>query len=432
MTGAEEQGPATQDWPATTPRFWLVLVLTGVGAGLGGAALTLLLRAVQHLSFGYAEESFLQGVEESSSTRRVVVLALAGLVVGVGGWALTRAFPSISDVPAALWVPGRRMRLLPTALSGALQIVTVAMGSSLGREGAPKELGAAIGSRLSELTGLPPAQRRLLLAAGAGAGIAAVYNVPFGGGLFAAEVLAASFALRVVLPAMLTAVVGTIVAWVVVPRAPMYVIPAYGATPSMIAWAVLFGPVAGVAAVAFIRLTRWAKVRRPNGWRLPLLAVPGFAGLGALSIVYPELLGNGKGPAQLAFDGAGSLGLLAALVVLKPLATAACLRVGATGGLFTPALASGAVLGGATAYLWTALWPSSDLGAFAVVGGAALLAAATHGPISAIVLAVELTHVGPSVLVPTLLAVVGATLTARRLEPRSIYTAELPPAPPST
>ncbi|MHB8274888.1 MAG: chloride channel protein [Dermatophilaceae bacterium] len=411
----------------TAPRFWLVLVITGVGAGLGGAALTLLLRSVQVLSFGYAEESFLQGVEQASAARRVVVLTLAGLLVGLGGWGLTRAFRSTSGISEALWLPGRRMRFVPTALDCVLQIVTVAMGSSLGREGAPKELGAVIGERLAKITGLPPEQRRVLLAAGAGAGMAAVYNVPLGGGLFAAEVLLGAFTLPLVLPVLLTAVIGTVVAWVVVPQAPIYAIPKYGTTPSMIVWAAVFGPVAGLVAAAFVRLLTHAKARQPRGWRLPLVAVPVFAALGALSIAYPEVLGNGKGPAQLAFDGAGSLPLLAALVVLKPLATTACLRAGATGGLFTPSLAIGAVLGGATAYLWTALWPSVGLGAFAVVGGAALLAAATQGPVSSVVLVFELTHVGPSVLVPMLLAVVGATLTARWLGPRSIYTPNLPP-----
>lgn len=412
---------------ATTPRFWFVLLATAVGAGLGSAGLMLLLRTVQHVSFGFSGESFLQGVQDSSPTHRVLVLALAGLVAGLGSWALSAGFSSITSLSEALWVPGRRMRFVPSALHAALQIVTVAMGSSLGREAAPKELGAAIGSRLSHLMGLPAHQCRLLLAAGAGAGMAAVYNVPFGGGLFAAEVLLASFALRLVLPVLLAAVIATVVAWVVVPAAPTYTLPAYGATGSMMVWAVFFGPVAGVVAAAFVGLVHHAKQRHPRSWRLPVTAVPVFTVLGAVAIVYPELLGNGKGAAQLAFDGTGSLGLLAALVLLKPLATAACLRAGATGGLFTPSVAIGAVLGGATQHVWTAVWPSNDAGAFAVVGAAALLAATTQGPISSIVLAVELTHVGPSLLVPMLFAVVGATLTGRRLQPLSIYTIEVAP-----
>ena len=410
-----------------TPRFWLVLLGTGVGAGLGSAALLLLLRAVQQVSFGFSAESFLQGVQGSSPTRRILVLALAGLVVGLGGWALSAGFSSVTGVFEALWAPGSRMRFVPSALHATLQIVTVAMGSSLGREAAPKELGAAIGSRLADIMGLPPQQCRLLLAAGAGAGMAAVYNVPFGGGLFAAEVLLASFALRLVLPVLLAAVIATVVAWVAVPPVPTYTLPAYGATGSMMVWSVLFGPLAGLVAAAFVWLVHHAKRHRPRSWRLPLTAVPVYAGLGAVAIGYPELLGNGKGAAQFAFDGSAGLGLLAALVLLKPLASAACLRAGGTGGLFTPSVAIGALLGGATQHLWTAAWPSNDAGGFAVVGAAAVLAATTQGPISSIVLAVELTHVGPSLLVPMLLAVVGATLTGRRLQPLSIYTVELPP-----
>lgn len=411
---------------STSPRFWVVLVFTGVGAGLGGALLTVLLRVVQHLSFGYAEEAFLRGVEQASPLRRVVVLTLAGILAGGAGWLLARTFPLISGSSETLWLDGRRMRFWPTVLGGALQIITVAMGSSLGREAAPKEVGAVIGQRLAEAMKLPAEQRRVLLAAGAGAGMAAVYNVPFGGALFAAEVLLGSFAASLVVPVVLASVIATCVAWIVVQRDPVYNLPHYGATPSMIVWSVLFGAFAGLTAVVFVRLVAYGKTHRPSGWRLPATAIPVFALLGVLSIRYPEVLGNGKGPAQLAFDGAGSLSLLAALLLLKPLATAACLRAGASGGLFTPALATGALLGAVTGRLWVDVWPSSDVGAFAVVGAAAVLAATTQGPISSIVLVVELTYVGQSLLVPLLIAVVGATLTARWLDPRSVYTATFP------
>ena len=403
-----------------------MVLLTGIGAGLGGAVLTLLLHAVQHLSFGYVEEAFLQGVEQSSSTRRVVVLTLAGLVVGLGGWALSRVFRSSSGVSETLWLDGRTMGLRSTVLTGLLQIVTVGMGSSLGREAAPKELGAVIGQHLARRVGLSPEQARVLLAAGAGAGMAAVYNVPLGGALFAAEVLLGTMALTIVVPLLAATVVATVVAWVVVPQAPVYLIPAYASTASLIVGAVLLGPLAGVVATALVRAAAHAKTHRPTGWRLPVTAVVVFAALGALAIAFPEVLGNGKGPTQIAFDGHGSLGLLTALVLLKPLATLACLRAGASGGLFTPVLATGAVLGGATGILWAHLWPGTAPGAFAVVAAAAVLAAATQGPVSSIVLVVELTHVDLTLLVPLALAVVGATLTARALEERSIYTATFP------
>ncbi len=140
-----------------------------------------------------------------------------------------------------------------------------------------------------------------------------------------------------------------------------------------------------------------------------------FAAVGALAIPFPQLLGNGKGPAQLAFDGALGLPLFAALVLLKPLATALCLRSGATGGLLTPALATGALLGAATGGLWAHIWPGTPLGAYALIGAAAVLASTQRAPLTAIVLVLEFTHTGLALLVPILIAVAAATLTHQHL-----------------
>lgn len=409
-----------------SPRFWLLLVITGVAAGLGGVLLTLVLHVVQHLGFGYTEGSYLQGVQEASPLRRVVVVTLAGAVVAFAAWLLPRVFPrDTHGVAEVLWLRDRRMGLGKTVASGVVQVVTVAMGSSLGREAAPKELGAAVGFRLSELVGLPAEQRRVLVAAGAGAGMAAVYNVPLGGALFAAEVLLGSVALTGLVPVLLASVIATVVAWVYIPQQSIYTIPAWQGTSSLLVWAVVFGPVAGLVAAGFVRAVAWANLHRPSTGRgRVVVPIPAFAALGALSIAFPYVLGNGKGPAQLAFDGAGSLALLAALVVLKPLATVVSLRAGATGGLFTPTLATGALLGAAAGRLWLHLSPgAAGLGAFAVVGACALLAAGTQGPLSAMVLVFELTHSDESLLPACLVAVIGAVLVARWTDQRSIYTA---------
>jgi H+/Cl- antiporter ClcA len=150
-----------------------------------------------------------------------------------------------------------------------------------------------------------------------------------------------------------------------------------------------------------------------------------FTALGALAIAYPQLLGNGKNVVQLALLAQLGAGLLAVLLVLKPLATAACLGSGAPGGLFTPTLAFGVLLGGLLGQGWSELWPGSPLGSYAMIGGAAVLAASMQGPLAAVVLMLELTHHGEGLLVPILLAVVGATVVSRLLGAPSIYSARL-------
>lgn len=403
-------------------RFWLATVITGVAAGVAGALLTLLLHLVQHISFGYIETSFLVGVEQASPVRRVVVMAIAGVIAGLGWWALRSRMGQGKSVTEAVWDGDGRVPLLRTALDGVLQIVVVAMGASLGREGAPRETGGALGSVISGWLRLPLEQRRLLVAAGSGAGLAAVYNVPIAGGVFTAEVMLGSAAIGVVVPALVTSVIATAVAWIVLPNTFTYQLPDIQVSASLLVAAVVIGPLAGLAAAGFVRLMTAARALQPRGWRLPLSTTVAFTAVGALAIPFPEVLGNGKGPAQISFDGTSPGWLLVVLLLLKPVATALCLGSGARGGLLTPALATGALLGAAVGAAWTLMWPGSSLTGYALIGAAALLAAALQAPLAAIVLVVELTGLGPSLLSPVLIAVLGAGLVSTVTGNRSIYS----------
>jgi H+/Cl- antiporter ClcA len=127
-----------------------------------------------------------------------------------------------TEVSEAVWLRGAHMALVPSVARAVISIVTVALGVSLGREGAPQLVGAASASRLSDWGALPTWQRRLLVASGAGAGFAAVYNVPLGGTLFALEVLLGTLALPLVLPALATSVIATTVAWIWLGTGPVY------------------------------------------------------------------------------------------------------------------------------------------------------------------------------------------------------------------
>ncbi len=410
-------------------RFWALVVAVGVGAGLGGAALMELLRAVQHLAWSYESGNSLDAVQRASAARRVLVLLGGGLVAGLGGLALARR-PG-GEVTEAIWLRAARLPFWASIQRAVLSIVTVGLGSSLGREAAPQQTGAAVASVLSGWTGLPDSQRRLLVACGAGAGMAAVYNVPLGGALFALEVLLGTLSLPLVLPALLTTLTATAVAWIALPTHPTYSIPSYGVSGTLVVWALLVGPIAGLAAIAYVRLIIRAHALRPSGWRRVAAPVVVFAALGMLAIAYPQLLGNGKPVVQLALVGRLDVVLLAVLLVLKPLATAACLGSGASGGLFTPTLAYGVLLGGLLGAGWSALWPGAPLGAYAIIGGAAVLGASMQGPLAAVVLILELTRHADGLMVPMLLAVAEATILTRLLGAPSIYSARLPSEAPS-
>jgi H+/Cl- antiporter ClcA len=170
-------------------------------------------------------------------------------------------------------------------------------------------------------------------------------------------------------------------------------------------------------------LIAWADRNKPKGCRRLVAPILALGLLGIVSIEFPQLLGNGKDIAQLAFTNEVTPTLLLTLLFLKPAATVMCLGSGVPGGLFTPTLALGALLGGVLGHAWGWLWPGVPPGLFAVVGAAAVLAAATHGPISAVLLTIELTSRDRTFILPLLLAVVTATVVARTLDRRSIYDA---------
>lgn len=406
--------------------FWLAVVLTGIGTGLGAAALTALLEFTQQAMWGGDGRHLLAAAAQAPAWRHVAVLLGAGVLTGGGQFLLTR-LPSGNgiDITAAIWFEAGRLPALRTLASATLSVVVVGMGAALGREGAPKQAGAVIGNLVSDRVRLTDDERRLLVACGAGAGMAAAYGVPVGGALFALEVMRGMLALRFVLPALVTTMVATGVSWWFLPNAPLYHIPDFTGSFAAIAWALLAGPLIGLISVGYVRSVAWSDRHRPGGWRRLLAPAVALGVLGAASIRFPQLLGNGRDIAELALTGQVAPLSLAVLMLLRPAATLLCLGSGTPGGLFTPSLAFGALLGGTLGLPWDALWPGVPPGLFALLGAAAMLAATTQGPISTVVLLMEMTGYSRLVIVPLLVAVATATLVARTIEPRSIYDARL-------
>lgn len=410
-----------------TGKFWLLVVLVGIGAGVGAGALMALLHAVQHLAYDYQNGDFQSGVQRAPPWRPVAALAGGGLVLGTS-WALLRRFGGpVRGLSEAVWNRAGKLPLLDSVVNGVLQIVAVGAGATLGREGAPKEVGAGLASALCDAVGFGPAERRLLVACGAGAGMAAVYNVPLGGALFSAEVLLGTLALPVALPALATAGIATGVSWLLLPDRPTYLVAPTRADSSLTVLAILLGLVAGGASALVVRGVGWAKSRHRTGLTTVGTVTVAFVAVGAVAALLPEVLGNGKDVAQLALAGSLSLPVAAAALVARPIATAACLRSGAVGGLFTPTLTLGCLAGLLAGSGWVHLWAGGSAPSFAMVGATALLAGTMQAPLAAIALVVELTHSGLALVVPLALAAVAAAAVSRALVPASIYDVTLLP-----
>lgn len=405
---------------------WGLLILTGLAAGLVGGLLMRLLHFTEAASFPFPGE-FLERVRSTGGSRRSIVLLLAGCLAGAGGLLAAR-FRGDTGLTGAIWERSGRLPILKSTIKALYSIVVVGMGAAVGRENALKQAGAVLANVSANWRNLPDEQRRLLVACGAGGGMAAAYNVPLGGALFALEILLGSLSIRTALPAFATSMLATWVSWLLLPDRPTYVFAATANTFSLVAWAFVAGPLCGIAAVPYIRLLGWAKASRPEGWKRFVLPVLSLAALGLLAVRVPELLGNGKDVVQLTFLNASTTLLLIVLLVVRPVATAFILRSGVPGGLFTPTLCLGGVVGLLLGRGWAVMLPHSaahgQLPSFALIGAGAVLAAATKGPVSSLVFVLELTRTADATMVPLLIAVVSATTVCNIFEERSIYSIE--------
>ncbi|VUS86416.1 chloride channel protein [Klebsiella pasteurii] len=405
----------------------IAVVLTGLLAGLSGMVLALILHAIQHLAFGYSPgqivsaESFLQGVTDSSWPRRLLAIVAGGAIAGFGWWLLGRYGQKRVSIASAVANPAVPMPAGTTTIHALLQIVTVALGSPLGREVAPREMGALGAGMVARKLGLLADETRTLVACGAGAGLAAVYNVPLAGALFSLEVMLLSFSWEKTLAAMITSAIAAWTATLGLGEESQYHFTSDILPHSFLWWAIIAGPILGAGAWLFRKATSTARLGVRSNWQMPVFCLLAFSLLAVLSLYFPQLPGNGKGPMQLALSDELGFPGAAMLLALKMVVILAVLRGGAEGGLLTPGLAVGGLTSLLLCMLWQQLLPGGDYGSFALVGAAAFLAASMQMPLTAVALVMEFTHMDHSYLAPTLLCAAGAFLTCRILDKNYVF-----------
>ncbi len=407
--------------PATPVRrgWWRLLVAVLVGgvlAGLAGAALTLLLHGVQWLAYGFGAE-LLTAVDLAPHWRRVLAPTVGCLVAALTWWWLARrpsgawTVDNVADV-----VRGKQSRplQLPGQVADAVaQIVLVGSGASLGREGAPRQVAAALSDVVARRAGLDPQWRSRLVAAAAGAGLAAVYGVPLAGAVYAVEVVAVGWTLPGILVALPMALLATVIAQPVVGSGPVYDIPALHPSGSLVLALVPAVFVWAAVGLVFTRAMRWATARQVSAGAAGAVAVVASGlSVGLASVWMPEIVGNGQPIVQLTLgQAAPGLWFLVLLMVAKTAVTGAHLAAGARGGLLTPALAVGAAAGGVMARQQPDV---ASLALVALLAAAAVLAVAQNAPVFAALFVAELCRPSAEVWL-LLMAVTSCTWIVARL-----------------
>jgi H+/Cl- antiporter ClcA len=371
--------------------FLCAVIIVGLLAGLAGLATTSLLRLVEHLTYHYTFGSLLDAVTASSLIRRVVGPTIGGALAGLGWW----VFRSKTDVPplAVAVANPERIRLLPFSFDAALQVLVVGSGASLGREVAPRQFAVALGNLGTRwLKQLSSRDRQVLLACAAGAGLGAVYAVPLGGAVFTLRVMLKSWHPREVGAALISSSLAVAVSSLVTHDQPNLHWPNPDVSYLLIAYAVALAPLALVIGLVFNRLMGWAGQRElPRSW----LLIPSIAGAGLLIGVcshwWPELPGNGRSILNVILGGGMTLNTAAIVLVLKLVVTATFLRAGARGGLFTPALATGAAAGTLFVLTINAIAGTQfHVPAIALAGSAGVLAITQGAPMWAAIFVWEL------------------------------------------
>ncbi|HVT16604.1 MAG TPA: chloride channel protein [Thermoanaerobaculia bacterium] len=422
--------------------FFLLIGLVGALSGLLGLATKALIEGVQVLLWGSNAELYLVA-RKVPQWLVIAAPACGGLLVGAIIWLARRpvAGEGMAMLIEAVALQGGKLAPRPVLVNALAAIATLGGGGSLGREGPMIRLGAMIASWSGQRLGLPAHRIKILVGCGAAAGLAATYNIPIGGALFAMEVILGNFALEIFGPIVAASVIATVIARSVSGNVPLYAAPGYSLLSG---WELLpyagLGIVGALASVAFVLVVGLGRrlFARLHFLPGPVKPVVGMALVGLLGLYVPYALGRGYGVINLALAGKLQLPprlglpheltilLLLGLAAAKLLATALTAGSGGAGGLFTPSLCFGALVGGAYGYWMHSLWPhiASPYGAYAAVGMAAVMAGTSHAPISAILILFEFTG-NYDLILPVMLAAIISSLVSRRIRRHSIYTEAL-------
>ena len=263
--------PSADSSPLPSSRLHLVVAvaLTGVAAGLGAATLSWLIHVVQHLAYGHSEAQMRIVTDGTTSEHRLWALLAGGLVVALGWTCLQlkgRPVVGVNGAVAADTPARRRPLFLENVLHAVLQIVAVGSGAPIGREVAPRELGALFAGRIADGFKLDEEMRRILVASGAAAGLAGVYQVPLAGTIFALEILLGAFSIRAGVVALAVSVIATLVARMDVSTETFYLVGQVEGGTVMVLWAALVGAVVGLPGAAFRRAVQQVESHRVRGW----------------------------------------------------------------------------------------------------------------------------------------------------------------------
>ena len=384
-------------------RLLLATLSLGIGTGLVGIACHYLLESVQWLAFGQTSSDLLQQFQEAGGLRRFLVLCVTGALAAGFWYVLQRRHKILSIRQQIILAGDREPAFLAHLFHAGMQVAIVGAGASVGKEGAPREVGALLAGCLSKGFSLALKERKVLVACGAGAGLASVYQVPFASSLFVFETLGLTYSWQNFLLVLASTYLATWVAQPIVGQDAIYHLSAVSWSSSSFLQAILIASLVTPLALGFRFLAKQAnRKRRKNEtilWALPLA----FLVLGSLAVFFPIFIGNGQVLAQ-ALLSSQPIPYLPLTLAVKGLLVYLLLRNGAYGGTLTPSFALGIGSGYLVTLLLTVASIHLDPALGMLLGATVFLGTTLQAPLTAIALSLGFTGQDWSLTIPLVLA----------------------------
>ena len=408
----------------------VLAVFVGLLAGGGVIAIRELIDFVQGLFLGGTSENLISTILTLPWWQILSTPTIGGLMVGLFiYYCIPGQKPqSVAKVIEASALHGGRMSFRVGIGAAIASSISIGVGGSVGREGPAIHLGATFGAWFAKTLHLTRSSSRALLGCGAAAAVAASFNAPIAGALFAHEVIVGHFAMSAFTPIVIASVVGTIVSRIYFGDVPAFDIAeqslaSFWEFPAVVG----LGISGGIVAIIFMRSAMKTEdlmnsIPGPQ-WLNP--AVGGFL-IGLIALIFPHVLGVGYDATDLALKIQLPLYLMLSLVFVKILATSICIGSGFGGGVFTPSLMIGAMLGGSYGMIVTGIFPelSSGPGAYTIIGMGAVSAAVLGAPISTTLIVFELTDDYP-LTIAVMVGVVVSNVVARQFLGKSFFSWQL-------
>ncbi len=412
--------------PDETTVMVIVAVFVGLMGGFGAILFRFLVEFFQSLALGSGEDTVAL-LTAVPWWQKLLLPVVGGLVVGPLVHFLAREAKGhgVPEVIDAMIFKKGVIRPAVAAVKIVASAITIAFGGSVGREGPIVQIGAGLGSTLGQLLRYSPQRLRTLIGCGAAAGIAATFNAPIAGAFFALEILTRDFAVVTFSPIIVASVVATAVSREFLGDTPAFPVPdftiaGYYELPLYL----LLGLIAGGVAMVYVR-TLYGTENFFERLKCPPWLKPALGGLllGILFLFFPQVYGVGYSSMVEALDGHMAFQAMAFLVLVKLVAVNITLGAGYSGGIFAPGLFLGGMLGGAFGALVEQWVPGSHgaIGTFAMVGMCAMVGSATGAPLTAILILFEMTG-QYTVILPLMLASIGATLVYRGIMKQTIFS----------